>query len=62
METIHFKLLKGFITEELSFLPFDCLIESVGIKKNYSKEFNAGLINPLGSRLCNDFGSFLSFH
>ena len=49
METIHIKSKNGFIIEEHRFLPFDCLIEPFGIKKKYSYEFNAGLINPLGS-------------
>ena len=54
METIHFKLQNGFIIEKHGFLPFDCLIEPIGIKRKYSQEFNAGLINPLCSSLCND--------
>ena len=55
MKTIHFKLLNGFIIEEHRFLSFDYLIEPFGIKKKYSLEFNASLINPLGSCLCNGF-------
>ena len=62
METIHFKLVNGFIIEEHSFVPFDCLIEPFGIKKKYSKEFNAGLINPLASNLCNGFVLIFKFH
>ena len=61
METIHFKLLNGFIIEEHSVLPFDCLIEPFGIKKKYSLEFNAGLINPLGSSLYNGFVLIFKF-
>ena len=62
METIHFKLLNGFIVEEPSFFsPFDCLIEPFGIKKKYSYEFNAGLINSLGSSLCNGFVLIFKF-
>ena len=60
METIHFKLLNGFIIEEHSFLPFDCLIEPFGIKK-YSYEFNAGIINPLSSSLSNGFVLIFKF-
>ena len=61
METMHFKLLNGFIIEEHSCLPFDCLIESFGIKKKYFSECNAGLINPLGSSLCNGFVLIFKF-
>ena len=61
METINFKLLNGFIIEEHSFLPFDCLIEPFGIKKKYSYEFNASRINPLGPSLCNGFVLIFKF-
>ena len=53
-----FQITKWIFTGEHSFLPFDCLIEPFGIKKKYSQEFNAGVINPLGSSLCNVLSSF----
>ena len=56
-----FKLLNGFIIEEHSFLSFDCLIEPFGIKKKYFYEFNAGLINHLGSSLCIGFVLIFKF-